>query len=252
MESQANHITVDSRRESGAGVAIAFQPIVDVSSRRVYAQEAIVRGRDGETREALLQQVPEEARRDFDRRCAAAAIRWAMAAGLGTGGARLMLPITAGLIGNPADYLAPILTTAKTVGLIPERLLFALHGYAALRGSDIADILDQFGKLGPAVIFVGLGEGQSELGTCGRYLPYAVKLEPELVSGIDGSWSRRIVLEDLGPRLRSLGLKAITPGVSNEGVAEKLRKLGFYLMQGDHFAPAEVGVLPVPNLRRAA
>jgi EAL domain-containing protein (putative c-di-GMP-specific phosphodiesterase class I) len=237
---------------SDSGLTIAFQPIADLSGNRVYAYEAIVRGRNGETSAEIYASLEGEARATFGQRCTAAAIRLSMAAGLGTSGARLLVPLQAAGIGAPAEHLDPILRVARMAGLIPERLIFGLEGYQQLKGSALAEIIDVHRKVGPLTAFVGLGAGHSGLALCGRYLPELVKLESDLVSAIASSWSRRLVLEDLTPRIRSLGLKVIATGVDSEPVLQRLRSFGIHLVQGDEIASPAIRALPNPSLRHAA
>lgn len=240
------------RLVSDSGPTIAFQPIVDTAGGRAYAYEAIVRGREGESADQLYAALAPESRGKFEARCAAAAIRWAMAAGLGTSGARLSLPLNAEAIDSPVDHIQPALLACRETGLVPERLIFALKGYQALSGATIADIIDRFDKLGPRTAFVGIGADQVGLGLAGRYKPHLVKLEPELVAGIDGSWSRRILLEDLAPRTRSLQLRVAATGVDREPVLERLPSYGITLLQGDAIAAPQVRALPRFSLRRDA
>lgn len=252
MESQS--VTSEGKRKpaSDSGLTVAFQPIADIAASRVYAYEAIIRGRGGETASQIFESLSPEAQATFDQRCAAGAIRWAMAAGLGNSGARLLIPVQAESIGAPAEHLEPILRVSRHAGLIPERLIFGLEGYRQLPGPALAEIIDVHRKAGPLTAFVGLGPNQAGLGLCGRYLPDLVKLESELVSAIASSWSRRLVLEDLTPRIRQLGLKVIASGVDSEPVLQRLGGFGITLVQGDEIAGPAERSLPIPTLRRAA
>jgi len=252
LESQSVTSEMEGKPVSDSGVTIAFQPIADISGNRVYAYEAIVRGPNGETAGEIFDALSPEARATFDQRCAAGAIRWAMSAGLGNSGARLLIPVQAEAIGAPAEHFDPILRVARQTGLIPERLIFGLEGYRQLGGSKLAEIIDVNHKAGPLTAFIGLGPGHAGLALCGRYLPDLVKLESELVSAIASSWSRRLVLEDLTPRIRSLGLKVIATGVDSEPVLQRLRSFGITLVQGEEIASPEVRALPKPALRRDA
>ena len=252
MDSQSVASELERKPVSESRITIAFQPIADISGSRVYAYEAIVRGQLGETAAQIHESLDPEARVTFGQRCAAAAIRWSMAAGLGTSGARLLLPVQAMAIDSPAEHLEPILRVARQTGLIAERLIFALEGYQQVPGQDLAEIIEVHRKAGPLTAFVGLGPGHAGLALCGRYLPELVKLESELVSAIASSWSRRLVLEDLTPRIRSLGLKVIATGVDSEAVLQRLRGFGIPLVQGEEIASPAIRALPTPAQRRAA
>jgi EAL domain-containing protein (putative c-di-GMP-specific phosphodiesterase class I) len=245
--------SVESRtRAADASVTLSFQPIADLSASRAYAYEAILRGANGEDAGTIFSKLADDARAAFDRRASVAAIRWAAAAGLAKSGARLCIPIHAQAIEAPAEHIAPVLRAARDCAIIPERLIFALLDYRDVSGPRLAEIVDVYRKLGSLVAFVGLGPGQEGLGACGRYAPDLVKLEPELVVGIASSWSRRILLEELMPRLRSLCLKPVATGVDDEAVFHKLASFGINLAQGSRIAAPEVGALPAPLLRSAA
>jgi EAL domain-containing protein (putative c-di-GMP-specific phosphodiesterase class I) len=235
-----------------SGMTLAFQPIVDVIGGRVYAYEAVLRGPNGETAPQIFEMIAPESRGDFDRRIAAAAIRWATAAGLRTTTARLCIPVHAPGASIPGEPMLTAAQIGKQCGLIPERMIFALHGYQNLPGAQLADIIHRNSRMGSLTTFVGLGGDQHGLGACARYLPNAVKLDENLVSGIASSWSRRLVLEDLTPRIRKLGIKILAGGVDSEAVLNRLRTFGVYHVQGDHIAPPEIGALPALVVHRAA
>jgi len=60
----------------------AFQPIVNLSNRSVYAYEALVRGPNGEPAHTVLSQVDNENRYPFDQLCRTTAIARASQLGL--------------------------------------------------------------------------------------------------------------------------------------------------------------------------
>jgi len=251
LESQPVTSELEGKAVSDSGLTVAFQPIADISSSRAYAYEAIIRGPNGESAAQVYDSLAPDAKATFDQRCAAGAIRWAMAVGLGNSGARLLIPVQAKSIDKPAEHLEPILRVSRHAGLIPERLIFGLEGYRDLSGSKLAEIIDVHRKAGPLTAFIGLGPGHAGLALCGRYLPGLVKLESELVSAIASSWSRRLVLEDLTPRIRQLGLKVIATGVDSDAVLQRLRGFGITLVQGEEIASPALRALPAPNFRRA-
>ena len=62
---------------------MAFQPIVDVRSREVFAYEALVRGLDGSGAAHILGQVNDDNRYQFDQACRVKAVRLAAQLGMG-------------------------------------------------------------------------------------------------------------------------------------------------------------------------
>jgi len=252
VESQAATSGLEHKAASNSALTIAFQPIADLADDSVFAYDAIVCGPRGETGTEIFEALKPEQRAMFDRRCAIGAIRWSMAAGLGNTTARLSLPFHAQAITNPTEHIEAILQTAKEAGLEPERLIFALHGYYKTGGTELADIVDVHRKAGALTAFVGVGQDNIGLGACGRYSPDLVTLEPELVSPIALSWYRRLVLEELTPKIRSLGVRIVGTGVDSEAVFQRLGGFGIYLAQGGYIAGPEVNALPNPVLRSAA
>ncbi|HEY1090101.1 MAG TPA: EAL domain-containing protein, partial [Burkholderiaceae bacterium] len=60
----------------------AYQPIVDIARREVFAHEALVRGAAGEGAMTVLSQVNEQNRYRFDQACRVKAIKTAAALGM--------------------------------------------------------------------------------------------------------------------------------------------------------------------------
>lgn len=61
---------------------MAFQPIVDVARREVFAYEALVRGADGRSAAQVLSSVHPEQRYGFDQTCRVLAIDTAQRLGM--------------------------------------------------------------------------------------------------------------------------------------------------------------------------
>jgi len=61
----------------GFDFTMAFQPIVDIRDRSVFAYEALVRGRDGSGAASILGQVNEHNRYVFDQSCRVKAVELA-------------------------------------------------------------------------------------------------------------------------------------------------------------------------------
>ena len=253
MESENSMMVPESGASPGAGtgLAIAFQPIAEIAGGRIPAYEAQAL-RDGAPATGDFDQLSAEQRRDVDRRCAVAAVRWAATAGFASSGGRLAIPLSAPAIGDPAEHIQPALLPARQYGIVAERLVFTLHHYQAITSSELADIMHVFNKLGPVVAFHGVGPNESGLAYCGKFAPHAVTIEPELVSTIASSWSRRIAIEDLIRRMQSLGLRIVAAGVDSEPVYERIRSFGVPLVQGAHVGAPATGSLPQPALRNAA
>ena len=67
----------------GFAFDFAYQPIVDVETRTVFAHEALVRGPAGESAHSVLSQVNEHNRYRFDQACRVKALKHARELGVG-------------------------------------------------------------------------------------------------------------------------------------------------------------------------
>lgn len=235
-----------------AGLHLAFRPVHDVITGHVYAYEALLRGPDGEEDEEILARITPARRADLDRRIAAAAVYRAMDAGLGTMAARLLIPVLAPTAAPAGASLAAALEAGRRTGLVPQRLIFGIHGFADMPGQHLADLVEGHRRAGSLTAFVGLGHDPVGFTPCVRYRPEMVRLDPELVDGIDSSWSRRLMLEELAPRLRDLGIRVIADGVAREPVLQRLRSFGIFHVQGSMVAPPVPGALPPTRIVRQA
>jgi EAL domain-containing protein (putative c-di-GMP-specific phosphodiesterase class I) len=234
------------------GPHLAFRPLYDLVGGRVFAYEAVLRGPDGEEGDEVFALLPPGQHAELHRRVIAAAIYRAMAAGLGETSARLLIPVHAAAAVDAHAALAAATEAGRRSGLVAERMIFAVHGYTDIPGQHLAEMVDGQRRAGSLTAFIGLGHDPVGFSPCARYRPAMVRLDRELVNGIDASWSRRLMLEELTPRLRDLGLRIIADGVERESVLPRLRGFGIFHIQGDLVAPAAPHRLPPTRLQRPA
>jgi EAL domain-containing protein (putative c-di-GMP-specific phosphodiesterase class I) len=226
------------------GLHLAFRPVHDVITGRVFAYEALLRGPDGEEGDEILDQIPPDRHAELDRRVAAGAVYRAMDAGLGRSTARLLIPIHAAGAAPALAALAAASEAGRRTGLVPERLIFGIHGFTDVPGQHLADLVEGHRRAGALTAFLGLGHDPIGFSPCVRYRPAMVRLDSDLVNGIETSWSRRLMLEELAPRLREHGIRVIADGVEREGVLQRLRSFGIFHVQGALVAPPMPGMLP--------
>jgi hypothetical protein len=100
---------------------MAFQPIVDVNTSKVFAYEALVRGERGESAGSILGQVTKANRYAFDQSCRVKAISLATQLGLADTGAQLSINFMPGAVYSPAACIQLTLATAREVGSLVIR-----------------------------------------------------------------------------------------------------------------------------------
>ncbi|WP_294058348.1 EAL domain-containing protein [Sphingomonas sp.] len=244
----------DAPAPAGFDLLMAFQPIVDMASGRIFAYEALVRGAKGESAESILATVTPERRAEFDHACRMAAIRQACAAGISRTMARLSINFMPDVVKDPIADSEETIRVADECGIAPERLMFEFSDLDRLDPVHLQEIVGAYHKLGFHTAFDDFGgdeQGQG-LAMLSRFKPHALKLAPQLVRGLSSSWARRLIVENVVRLAGGLGVAVIAEGVENGTDYSKLRSLGVKYAQGYFLARPEIGRLPQIGNRQAA
>jgi EAL domain-containing protein (putative c-di-GMP-specific phosphodiesterase class I) len=99
----------------------AYQPIVDVNQRTVFAHEALVRGPNGEGAHTVLSRLDEHNRYRFDQACRVKAIKGAALLGLSE---RLSINFLPNAIYKPEVCIRTTLEAARAHQFPVERIIF--------------------------------------------------------------------------------------------------------------------------------
>jgi EAL domain-containing protein (putative c-di-GMP-specific phosphodiesterase class I) len=94
-------------------ISMAFQPIVDVNERSIFAYEALVRGPDGATAADILARVNDDNRYAFEQRCRVRAVEMASALGVTT---KLSINFMSNAVYEPSRCLRTTLEAARRTG----------------------------------------------------------------------------------------------------------------------------------------
>lgn len=102
---------------------MAFQPIVNTSSRTVFAQEALVRGLNNESAGRIFESVNEDNRYRFDQSCRVKAIQ--LAAHLGVP-SLLSINFMPNAVYRPELCIRTTLEAAEVFGFPVNRIIFEI------------------------------------------------------------------------------------------------------------------------------
>lgn len=230
-------------------IAMAFQPIVDVRTGRPFAFEALVRGINGEGAFEVLSQVTPENRYAFDQQCRVAAIEGAVAAGIMDGDARLSINFLPNAVYSPLACIQLTLQTAQKTGFPTERLIFEFTENEEMIDSDhVGTIIDSYRKMGFGTAIDDFGAGHAGLGLLAKFQTDYIKLDMDLIRGLDTSLPRRMIVEGVLRIAQSLGIIVIAEGVETVGEYDALRKMGVRYLQGYLLARPGFKSLPVATL----
>jgi EAL domain-containing protein (putative c-di-GMP-specific phosphodiesterase class I) len=231
------------------GLAMAFQPIVDMASGLPFAFEALVRGPNGESAGDVLARVTEETRYAFDQQCRVAAIEQAVAAGILQTGARLSINFLPNAVYSPVACIQLTLKTAKAAQLPTARLIFEFTENERIEDTaHVQNIVETYQRMGFATAIDDFGAGHAGLGLLARFQPDIIKLDMELIRGIDASLPRRLIVDGVIRMARALGIEVIAEGIESVGELDALQALGVRYMQGYLLARPVLRALPVAVL----
>ncbi len=222
----------------------AFHPILDLHEERVFAYEALIRGPAGEGAAAVLGAVAPEQMYAFDQACRVTAIRGAVAAGIVASGARLSINFLPNAVYSPLACIQLTLATARETGFPADRLIFEFTENEKLDTAHVQAIVAAYRKLGFLTAVDDFGAGYAGLSLLASLETDMVKLDMDLVRGLDSNRRKRAVLEALLQLMRRLGTEVVAEGVETEQELAVLQAFGVRYVQGFLFGQPRLDALP--------
>ncbi|MGZ3181066.1 MAG: EAL domain-containing protein [Telluria sp.] len=223
----------------------AFQPIVDIERRTVFAHEALVRGPLGEGAGTVLSQVTEENRYRFDQACRVKAIKGASALGIRE-------PISINFLPNaiykPELCIRTTLEAARAHDFPLDRIIFEVtEGERVEDGKWFAQILREYRRCGFRTAIDDFGAGYAGLKLLADFQPDIVKLDMDLVRGIEHSRARREIVRALVRLCEDMAITVVAEGIETAIERDILRDAGIGLMQGYLFARPAFRAIATPD-----
>ncbi len=237
----------------GAGLdfdfSMAFQPIVDMETGQPFAYEALVRGPSGESALSVLSQVTEENRYAFDQQCRVRAIETASRAGILDGPARLSINFLPNAVYSPLACIQLTLKTAAAHGFPTDRLIFEFTENEQMADpAHVANIVASYQKMGFGTALDDFGAGHAGLNLLARFQTDIIKLDMDLIRGLDESLPRRIIVAGVVRMCAELGVEVIAEGIETQGELAALRAIGVRYIQG--YLLARPGFETLPAVQR--
>jgi len=226
--------------------SMAFQPIVDIRTNRVFAHEALVRGADGSGAYGVLSRVDPTNRYAFDQACRVRAIELASGLFPQTDMPLLSINFMPNAVYEPRACIRQTLATATRTKFPLDRIIFEFTEVEKLDTDHVLNILRAYREIGFQTAIDDFGAGYAGLNLLARFQPDIVKLDMELIRGIDTDTVKRTVVRHTLAMLADLGIKAICEGVETAAELAVLADLGVTLVQGYHIArPSFEALAPV-------
>lgn len=223
-------------------ITMAFQPIIDVRNREIYAYEALVRGTGGEPAGAILAQVNPDNRYVFDQTCRRTAVGLA---------ARLKMPCFVSInflpnaVYQAATCIRATLEAAREHGFPTSQLIFEITENEELVDKEhLKSIIREYKRQGFKTAIDDFGAGYSGLNLLAEFQPDIIKLDMALVRAIDTDPVRQAIVRGILGVCAALGIETIAEGVETIAEFEILRGMDVGLFQGYLFAKPGFEVLP--------
>ena len=202
----------------------AFQPIVDVVAREVFSYEALIRGRSNEPAFRILERVPSHAKYQFDEDSRVAAIALAVQLGLRCHLNLNFLP--QGLYASDAAVTSTLAAAARHALPIDRVILEVTEGEVIADYAHLGRQLNEFRSMGLKVAIDDFGAGYSGLNMLADFQPDQIKIDMNLVRGIERHGPRQAIVRAVVQVCGDLGVDVIAEGV------ESLEEYGWFAEQG--------------------
>ena len=216
-----------------------FQPIVRVNAPgTVYGYESLLRG---VTEAGLMAPLPLfevagglKLRAQLDAKARQNAICQAGSLGVKE---RLFINCLPSALEDAHAALAATLNIIDDAGLKREQIVLEIVESECIEDANALRAgLEQFRRAGIGIALDDLGAGYASLHLLERLRPDFVKLDRELIGGVDGDGFKAVIAEKLLETARNLNIATVAEGVETAGEWNWLRAHGGDLAQGYFFA----------------
>ncbi len=226
-------------------IQMAFQPIVNGDTGDIYAYEALVRGKNGESAYEVISKLTPEQLYRFDQTCRVMAIETASSLGIDT---LLSINFMPNAVYQPASCIRLTLAAAKKCQLPTHQIIFELSETEKVSSySHLKNIVDEYKSQNFYVAIDDFGAGYSGLNLLVNFQPHIIKLDMELIRNIDSDGVRAAVVQGILTTCRLLNILVIAEGVETMEEYKALQALGVTYFQGYLFAKPEIEKLPKIN-----
>jgi len=213
---------------------MALQPIVNATTRELFAQEALVRGPNREPASDILALVNDGNRYRFDQACRTTAVR--LAARLDVK-CFLSINFMPNAVYEPERCLRSTVETAASVGFPLERIIFEFtESERVVDVGFLRFIVEHYHSRGLRIAVDDFGAGYSGLNLLAELQPDFLKLDMGLCRRIDRDRSRRVIVHHIAQMCRELEIRPIAEGIETRDEVRCLQDLGLELFQGYYFA----------------
>jgi EAL domain-containing protein (putative c-di-GMP-specific phosphodiesterase class I) len=222
--------------------AYAFQPIVNTRSRSIYSYEALIRGPEGQPAWWVFESLGDGDLAAFDELTRNAAVVAGTALGIDCCINLNCLPRS---LQSPVGAVHGTLATAARCGFPFSQIILEVTETEMIHDrGQFAQSIDTFRRNGVKVAIDDFGAGYSGLNLLVEFQPDMIKLDMNLIRGIESHAPRQAIARALMSACTELGIDVIAEGVETTDELHWCEDAGIYLFQGYLFARPGFACLP--------
>lgn len=211
----------------------AFQPIVDISSRTIFAHEALIRGPNNESAYSILAQVNDNNRYQFDQACRMAAVKAAATLNMKE---MLSINFLPQAVYSPKACIRTTLEACAKYGFSEKQIIFEVYeGEKVEDEQHLVSIFESYKELGFKTAIDDFGAGYSGLNLLSKFQPDIVKIDINLIRDIEQIKAKRAIVAGIIATCKQLDILVLAEGVETKAERDCLIDLGIELMQGYYF-----------------
>ena len=234
---------IDSDCWSGPNLIMAFQPIIDFSTREVFGYEALVRGAGGEGAGEVLSHVTPANRVAFEMACHMAAIETARRLHINPNH-YLSINFLPSALSSVDNTVGHTLSAAAIANIGAQQLIVEVTEAEPVEDPiKISRLFADYRRRGLKTAIDDFGVGYAGLGLLADFQPDFIKIAMPLVRDVDESPARAAITRAILQAARDLSIDVIAEGVESQREVGALRALGVNLFQGFLFARPSADVL---------
>ncbi len=229
----------------GFDFTMAFQPIVNINTRSIFAYEALVRGLNQEPAGLILEKVNQSNRYRFDQACRVKAIKLAAQLKMSC---YLSINFLPNAVYRPELCIRTTLEAADQYGFPVDRIIFEItEGERVDDQAHLREIISYYGERGFKTAIDDFGAGYSGLNLLAEFQTDLLKLDMALIRNIEADPIRQAIVKGILHVCQDLGIRPIAEGVETAAELASLQTMGIELVQGYYFAKPAFEALAVPT-----
>lgn len=229
----------------GIDFSMAFQPIVNFGDQQVWGYETLVRGLENQSAAYILDQIDGTRVHSFDQIIRSKAIRLAHRLHFNE---FLSINFLPNAVYKPENCIRSTLAVCDELGFDKKRIMFEVTEAEKITDhAHLKSIFTEYKKHQFLTAIDDFGAGYSGLNLLAEWQPDIIKLDMNLIRGIDENKTKQLIVKSIIDVCNGLGIQVIAEGVETKQELAPLVDFGVTLFQGYYFAhPLFEGLPEVP------